>query len=198
MSCMIPFSALPVIALLAIGIYIMMINQFGKVSIIKSKPGLAITAIFLTFVCYTSTRGVFYFLNINIDSSLWFLHMLISATSVLEHAMILTGSVISIKDDLNRQERIGKGKPNLHSITAVINFLIGLQKVGVSMTTTLLGELFVVFIGSQMDAFNVSLFCLFSAVTLIMAYVLSLSMFLAVLSIDTRRAEVGHKDTYTK
>ncbi|CEG75281.1 hypothetical protein RMATCC62417_10351 [Rhizopus microsporus] len=180
MSCMIPFSALPVIALLAIGIYIMMINQFGKVSIIKSKPGLAITAIFLTFVCYTSTRGVFYFLNINIDSSLWFLHMLISATSVLEHAMILTGSVISIKDDLNRQERIGKG----------------LQKVGVSMTTTLLGELFVVFIGSQMDAFNVSLFCLFSAVTLIMAYVLSLSMFLAVLSIDTRRAELTDLGTH--
>lgn len=58
------------------------------------------------------------------------------------------------------------------------------------MTSTLVGELFVLMIGSTIHGDNIKSFCMFSSVAIILAYVLNLTLYTAVLSIDIRRAEV--------
>lgn len=58
------------------------------------------------------------------------------------------------------------------------------------MTSTLIGELFVLVIGSTIHDDNIKSFCMFSSVAIILAYALNLTLYTAILSIDIRRAEV--------
>lgn len=66
----------------------------------------------------------------------------------------------------------------------------GLQHVGISMTCTLLGELIVLGTGSAIKTTHVRSFCIFASLALVVAYLLNLTFFMAVLSIDIKRGEV--------
>lgn len=69
--------------------------------------------------------------------------------------------------------------------------ILGLQQVGILMTSTLIGELMVLAIGNSTNVRNVQKFCTFTSVALVIAYILNLTFFVAILSIDIKRAEVA-------
>lgn len=69
--------------------------------------------------------------------------------------------------------------------------ILGLQQVGILMTSTLIGELMVLAIGNSTNVRNVQTFCTFTSIALVIAYILNLTFFVAILSIDIRRAEVA-------
>jgi hypothetical protein len=154
-----------------IGVFFLVKYQFATNSrLIKSTSGLGITILFLSLTCYTTTVGVK-----NINRTPWW-YLAVCTTATLEHALLLTGAVVatSTRDSMTVKERIAKG----------------LQQAGVTMTTSLLSELCILGTGSLMKEDNVRLFCSFTAVALVIAFILSLTFFVAVLSIDIRRAEV--------
>lgn len=59
------------------------------------------------------------------------------------------------------------------------------------MTATLFAELFILSLGTQMDAALIKEFCTFTKVALCVEYVLEMTFVIAVLSIDIRRVEVS-------
>ncbi|KAL7311754.1 hypothetical protein PS15m_009476 [Mucor circinelloides] len=161
--------------LFGMGLFVTVRTQFSKSTLLKSASGLGIAALFLAVACYTTTMGIFhYFFRTTIHVVPWFLQLLVCCTGTLEHALFLTGAVVSKEKDIVIRERIGKG----------------LQQVGVVMTTSLCGELFVLATGSTLNAPNVKAFCLFTSLALVVAYMLNLTLFVAVLSIDIKRAEL--------
>lgn len=159
----------------SMGLFIIVRIQFSKSTILKSASGLGIAVLFLWLACYTTTMGIFHhFFRTTIHVVPWFLQLLACSTATLEHALFLTGVVVSKDKGIGIKERIGKG----------------LQQIGVTMTTTLFGELVVLVTGSTLKAPNVKAFCTFTSLALVVAYILNLTLFIAVLSIDIKRAEV--------
>ncbi|KAK4512426.1 uncharacterized protein ATC70_003126 [Mucor velutinosus] len=162
--------------LFSMGLFVIVRTQFSRSTLLKSASGLGIAALFLAVAGYTTTVGIFhYFFRTTIHVVPWFLQLLVCCTATLEHALCLTGAVISKEKGIGIRERLGKG----------------LQQVGVIMTTTLLGELFVLATGSTLNVPNVKAFCLFTSVALVVAYILNLTLFVSVLSIDIKRAELA-------
>jgi hypothetical protein len=176
-----PSTQVVTVSLVAIGLFFIIRNHLGKSNLIKSRSGLAMTTLFLSLACYSGTMGIFqqFFFHKQIHVIPWFLQILVCTTANLEHSLLLTGAVISReKKEISVKERIASG----------------LEQVGISMTTTLIGELIVLSIGSAMKENNVKSFCIFASVALITAYILNLTLFTAVLSIDIKRAEVRKID----
>lgn len=162
--------------LLSMGLFIIVRTQFSKSTLLKSASGLGIAALFLAVACYTTTMGLLHtFFRTTLHVVPWFLQLLVCCTATLEHALSLTGAVVSKEKGIGIKERLGKG----------------LQQVGVTMTTSVLGELFVLATGSTLTAPNVKAFCLFTSLALVVAYILNLTLFVAVLSIDIKRAELA-------
>lgn len=60
------------------------------------------------------------------------------------------------------------------------------------MTATLIAELFILSLGTQMDTALIKEFCTFTKVALCVEYVLEMTFVIAVLSIDIRRVEVNN------
>ncbi|KAI8639693.1 hypothetical protein BD408DRAFT_420929 [Parasitella parasitica] len=167
---------LATIVLFNAGLFVLVRAQFSKSTVLKSASGLGITALFLAVACYTTTAGIFYhFFRTTIHSIPLFLQLLVCSAATLEHALFLTGAVVSIDKGIGIKERLGKG----------------LQQVGINMTTTLFGELAVLSTGSALKAPNVKAFCTFTSLALVIAYTLNLTLFIAVLSIDIKRAELA-------
>lgn len=157
----------------AVGIFFYIRALFSQTNLLKSKSGLAISVLCLSFACFTTSTGLLSFAQYETTAP-WPLQLLACTTSTLEHSLLLTNAVISRGKDIGRNERIGKG----------------FQQVGVLMSSTLIGELVVLLIGSTMNDKNVRSFCIFSSVALAVAYILNLTLFAAILSIDIRRAEL--------
>jgi hypothetical protein len=67
---------------------------------------------------------------------------------------------------------------------------LGLQSVGVPMTTTLVAELLILNIGKAIDSDVIKEFCLFSEVALVVDYFLGMTFVISILSIDIKRVEV--------
>jgi hypothetical protein len=113
--------------------------------------------------------------GIKLNKTPWW-YLAVCTTATLEHALLLTRAVIATttRDSMTVKERIAKG----------------LQQAGVTMLTSLLSELCILGTGSLMKKDHIRSFCSFTAVALVVAFVLSLTFFVAVLSIDIRRAEV--------
>lgn len=103
-------------------------------------------------------------------------YVTVCATTILEQTVLLTRAVVATctRDNMTVKERIGKG----------------LQEAGVKMVMSLLSELCILGTGSLIKEDNIRSFCSFAATALIVAFILSLTFFVAVLSIDIRRAEV--------
>lgn len=178
----------------AVGIFVYIKALFSRTNLLKSKSGLGISVICLSFACFTTSTGLLRFVKHETIAP-WPLQLLVCTTSTLEHSLLLTSAVISRGKDIGRNERIGKGKVSFQKSSqrdnSNISEYIGVQQVGVLMSSTLVGELVVLLIGSTMKDENVRSFCIFSSVALVVAYILNLTLFTAILSIDIRRAEVN-------
>lgn len=67
----------------------------------------------------------------------------------------------------------------------------GLEALGFSITATLLAELSILAIGTGTGLQAVKEFCQFTAIALVIDYMLQLTFFVSVLSVDIRRVEVS-------
>ncbi|CEP09004.1 hypothetical protein [Parasitella parasitica] len=162
--------------LFIVGLFIAVRAQFSKSTSLRSTSGLGIATLFLAVACYTTTMGILHhFFRTTIHATPWLLQLLVCCTATLEHALYLTSAVVSIDKGVGIKERVGKG----------------LQQVGIIMTTTLFGELVVLGTGCKLKAPSVKSFCAFTSLALIVAYTLNLTLFIAVLSIDIKRAELA-------
>jgi hypothetical protein len=59
------------------------------------------------------------------------------------------------------------------------------------MTVTLIAELFILSLGTQMDTALIKEFCRFTRVALCVDYLLEMTFVIGILSIDIKRVEVG-------
>jgi hypothetical protein len=63
---------------------------------------------------------------------------------------------------------------------------------GFAITATLLAELSILVVGSHTGLQAVKEFCHFTAIALVIDYILQLTFFVSVLSVDIRRVEVSN------
>jgi hypothetical protein len=93
----------------------------------------------------------------------------------VENINILVHAVVETSMDLPVKERVGRG----------------LGAVGVSITMTLAAELCLLIIGAMTTIPAVQEFCTFAIAAVIMDYLLQMTFFITVISIDIRRLELS-------
>lgn len=93
----------------------------------------------------------------------------------VENINILVHAVVETSMDLPVKERVGRG----------------LGAVGVSITMTLIAELCLLIVGAMTTIPAVQEFCTFAIAAVIMDYLLQMSFFITVISIDIRRLELS-------
>jgi hypothetical protein len=93
----------------------------------------------------------------------------------VENINILVHAVVETSMDLPVRERVGRG----------------LGTVGVSITLTLFAELCLLIIGAMTTIPAVQEFCTFAIAAVIMDYLLQMTFFITVISIDIRRLELS-------
>lgn len=93
----------------------------------------------------------------------------------VENINILVHAVVETSMDLPVRERVGRG----------------LGTVGVSITMTLVAELGLLIIGAMTTIPAVQEFCTFAIAAVIMDYLLQMTFFITVISIDIRRLELS-------
>ncbi|KAI8970270.1 hypothetical protein BDF20DRAFT_838641 [Mycotypha africana] len=168
------------IILLTFGVtlFIFVRKKFTKSKLLKSHSGLGVAALFLSGSCYTLTFALLqHSTSANFEDAC-FLMLTVCISTTVEHMLLITQAVVAReKKDIRINNRVGKG----------------LQQVGVQMTTTLLGELLILAIGSTMkqNSAYIKSFCLFTSTALVLGYILCLTLYIAILSIDIRRAELA-------
>jgi len=112
----------------------------------------------------------------------------------VENTFQITKAVVSTSIDLPVKERIGLGMLTSSSISAflprIITSVVGLGQAGHQMTITLLAEFFVMFIGSLTSVPTLQEFCTFATFAVLYNYLLHLTFFTTILSIDVRRLEL--------
>ncbi|KAF9187814.1 hypothetical protein BGZ50_001739 [Haplosporangium sp. Z 11] len=99
----------------------------------------------------------------------------------VENIDILVHAVVETSIDLPVKERVGRG----------------LASVGVSITMTLVAELCLLVIGAMTTIPAVQEFCTFAIAAVIMDYLLQMTFFITVISIDIRRLELSDLSTRT-
>ncbi|CAO3651099.1 unnamed protein product [Mucor hiemalis] len=153
-------------------------KAFGKSNLVKSGYTFGLAAVFLSIACFTTTWGIFIKLGIPLNSVPWYLLLLSVNVGSLENVFLLTNAVLHAGCDMIVKEKVSRG----------------LQSVGVPMTATLIAELFILSLGTQMDTALIKEFCTFTKVALCVEYVLEMTFVIAVLSIDIRRVELADLD----
>lgn len=159
-------------------IFYLISKAFGKSNLVKSGYTFGLAAVFLSIACFTTTWGIFIKLGIPLNSVPWYLLLLSVNVGSLENVFLLTNAVLHAGCDMIVKEKVSRG----------------LQSVGVPMTATLFAELFILSLGTQMDAALIKEFCTFTKVALCVEYVLEMTFIIAVLSIDIRRVELADLD----
>lgn len=76
--------------------------------------------------------------------------------------------------------------------------MTGLESLGFAITATLLAELAILAVGTGTGLQAVREYCQFIGIALIIDYVLQLTFFVSVLSVDIRRVEVSLTEMATK
>lgn len=147
---------------------------------IKSRTGLGLASVFLSFACFTMTSRLFQWSQKDIQIYPWFLKLFICITTTVEHIFFITSAVIEReKKEITIKEKVGKG----------------LEQTAIPMLVALILKVFVLFIGSRTYQQNIKDFCLFALVAISISFLLSLTVFTAILSIDIRRAEVKRTES---
>lgn len=144
-----------------------------KIEFMKSKIGMAFTAV-ATVVCSLSmTLGLCFFfgLTLSLQGKEIFPYLVVLVG--LENVLVLTKSVLLTPSHLDAKIRIAQG----------------LSKEGWSITKNLLLEITILTIGLFTFVPAIQEFCIFSIVGLIADFLLQMLFFSTILSIDIRRME---------
>ncbi|KAF9921815.1 hypothetical protein FBU30_008114 [Linnemannia zychae] len=147
----------------------------GRVDLVKSKYGLGIAAVATVFVSLLMSIGLCSVFGVTLTLMPWEILPFMIIVVGVENINILVHAVVETSMDLPVKERVGRG----------------LGTVGVSITLTLLAELCLLIIGAMTTIPAVQEFCTFAIAAVIMDYLLQMTFFITVISIDIRRLELS-------
>ncbi|KAI8600321.1 sterol-sensing domain of SREBP cleavage-activation-domain-containing protein [Dissophora ornata] len=147
----------------------------GRVDLVKSKYGLGIAAVATVFVSLMMSIGLCSVFGVTLTLMPWEILPFMIIVVGVENINILVHAVVETSMDLPVKERVGRG----------------LGTVGVSITMTLLAELCLLIIGAMTTIPAVQEFCTFAIAAVIMDYLLQMTFFITVISIDIRRLELS-------
>ncbi|KAI8842272.1 sterol-sensing domain of SREBP cleavage-activation-domain-containing protein [Chytriomyces cf. hyalinus JEL632] len=164
-----------IVALSYIIVFLYISLVLGKVELVKSKFGLGLGAVIMVFSSLTMSVGLTSIMGVTSSLVPWeALPFLIIAVGV-ENIFVMTNAVVTTSLDLPIKERIG----------------IGLSKVGVKMTRSLAGQLIILMVVSVIDVPALQEFCLFACVAVVIDFMMQITFFATILSIDIRRLELS-------
>ncbi|GJJ79206.1 hypothetical protein EMPS_11565 [Entomortierella parvispora] len=147
----------------------------GRVDLVKSKYGLGIAAVATVFVSLLMSIGLCSVFGVTLTLMPWEILPFMIIVVGVENINILVHAVVETSMDLPVKERVGRG----------------LGAVGVSITLTLAAELCLLAIGAMTTIPAVQEFCTFAIAAVIMDYLLQMTFFITVISIDIRRLELS-------
>jgi len=162
-------------------IFVIVAVAFGNVQLVKSKYGLALAAVFETVACLSATLGIFTLANLSFAHVPLYMIPLVVIVATIENVFVLTNATLHSGCDMPIKEKVGRG----------------LEALGFSITATLLAELSILAIGTGTGLQAVKEFCQFTAIALVIDYMLQLTFFVSVLSVDIRRVELTDLDNRT-
>ncbi|XP_033127838.1 sterol regulatory element-binding protein cleavage-activating protein-like isoform X2 [Anneissia japonica] len=153
----------------------------SKIEMVKSKWGLAFSAVFQVISSLAMSVGIclFFGLTPTLHGGEIFPYLVIILG--LENILVLTKSVVSTPVHLEVKKRIAQG----------------LEKESWSITKNLLTELLIILMGYFTFVPAIQEFCVFAVVGLLTDFFLQMFFFVTVLSIDIRRMELSdlHKSS---
>ncbi|KAJ3073424.1 hypothetical protein HDU98_001544 [Podochytrium sp. JEL0797] len=162
-----------VVSYLIVFFYISLV--LGRVELVKSKFGLGLGAVVMVFSSLIMSVGLTTWMGVTSELVPWeVLPFLIIAIGV-ENIFVMTNAVVTSSIDLPVKERVG----------------IGLSKVGAKMTYSLASELCLLVLVSLIDVPALQEFCLFAAVAVVIDFMMQITFFTTILSIDIRRLELS-------
>ncbi|KAG0365252.1 hypothetical protein BC939DRAFT_441487 [Gamsiella multidivaricata] len=147
----------------------------GRVDLVKSKYGLGFAAVTTVFVSLLMSIGLCSVFGVTLTLMPWEILPFMIIVVGVENINILVHAVVETSMDLPVRERVGRG----------------LGTVGVSITLTLVAELCLLVIGAMTTIPAVQEFCTFAIAAVTMDYLLQMTFFITVISIDIRRLELS-------
>ncbi|KAL9968180.1 hypothetical protein ACROYT_G026523 [Oculina patagonica] len=156
-------------------VFLYLAFSVGKIEMVKSKWGLAFSAVISVIASLVMASGLcsFFGLVTTLDSSEIFPYLVIVVG--VENILVITKSVVSTPVDLEVKIRVAQG----------------LSKEGWYIIKNLFTELAVLLSGYFTFVPAVQEFCLFAMVCLLSDFFLQMVLFVTVLSIDIRRMELS-------
>ncbi|KCV69158.1 hypothetical protein H696_04572 [Fonticula alba] len=155
-------------------VYVYVSLMLGRVELVKSKFGLAFSALMIVFASLIMSIGVCSLLGYELGLLPWELLSFLVLAIGLESTFALTNAVTATPCDLPVKERVGRG----------------LGSAGVSILRNLVLELVLMALGGFFNIQALTEFCMFTAVAVIINFFIHMSFFATVLSIDIRCLEV--------
>ncbi|CAG8616195.1 8245_t:CDS:2 [Dentiscutata erythropus] len=168
--------ALLLLAYLIFFLYIILSS--GRLNSVMSKFGLAFSTVAQVFASLIMSLSIcsLFGVTLTLVSISWKLLPFVFILVGVENMFILSNAVTAIPTQLNVKERVAKG----------------LEKVGYSITKTLIIWLLLLLICSATNIESIQEFCIFTSIAMIIDYMLQMSFFIATLSIDLERLELEY------
>ncbi|KAI9313271.1 hypothetical protein BX666DRAFT_1880608 [Dichotomocladium elegans] len=151
---------------------------FGNPHLVRSQLARGFATIFAMIACYTTTRGVLEYLNIQLLLVPWYLQIVVPIVSTLENMLLLANAVLSAGCDMHVKEKIGRG----------------IESVGIPITLTLIAEWLILAIGTSMHIPRINEFCLFARTSLLVGYLIDMTFGLSFLAINAKYFELADLD----
>ncbi|CAG8517990.1 9286_t:CDS:2 [Cetraspora pellucida] len=162
----------------------------ARLNSVSSKFGLVFSTVAHVFASLIMSLSIcsLFGVTLTFDSISWKLLPFVFILIGVDNMITLTNAVTMIPKQLNVRERVAKG----------------LEKVGYPITKMLISWLLLLMIFSAMNIDSIREFCIFTSIAMIIDFMLQMSFFIAVLSIDLERLEleictyrVGNSDVNT-
>ncbi|CAG8570609.1 335_t:CDS:2, partial [Cetraspora pellucida] len=166
--------ALLLLAYLIFFLYIIISSD--RLNFVMSKFGLAFSTVAQVFASLIMSLSIcsLFGVTLTLVSVSWKLLPFVFILVGVENMFILSNAVTAIPMQLNVKERVARG----------------LEKVGYSITKTLIIWLLLLLICSAINIESIQEFCIFTSIAMIIDYMLQMSFFIATLSIDLERLEL--------
>ncbi|KAI9312283.1 hypothetical protein BX666DRAFT_1990376 [Dichotomocladium elegans] len=151
---------------------------FSRSPLISSPNVLGMACVFVSIACLATTLTVLDHFDVTIDAVPWYLLSLVPVVASAENQLLLANAVVHAGCDMSVREKAGRG----------------FQSVGVPMLGALVAELIILEIGRAIQSATIQQFCKFAQTALIIEYILEMTLFAAILSIDINHAQLADLD----
>jgi len=163
-------------------VFMYILFSVGKSDVLKSRWGLAFSAVMTIIMSMIMALGVCASLDLLPTTfSIKEIFPYVVIVIGLENVMIITNSVVSIERDIDVSARVAKG----------------MGKEGWYITKNICAELAILGAGYYTHIPSVQEFCIFAFVGVLSDFFLQMVFFAPILAVDIRRAEICHLEQIT-